>query len=242
MRLIPEFIKSRIRKVIQEERKKIVNNARVDIKRAEENVKAISYLDRFLSPNEPWTGWTMHPSAVLTVVNDIQINERSSVVECGSGLSTLYSAKACMEQGANLVSFENDGEWANRIRGKLQNLGLDKNADVVHAELEEWNFGGEAYLWYDEAVVRDCLSARSKVDLLVIDGPPKDTGHHARYPAIPAIREFLHDRYAIILDDIEREMERAIVKRWKQEVSARFQNDYRNRGICYARCGRSWEV
>src|SRR5690554_4806588 len=41
----------------------------------------------------PFTTWTISPSVILHILNDIVINNRSNIIEFGSGASTLYIAK-----------------------------------------------------------------------------------------------------------------------------------------------------
>lgn len=213
-----------------------------ELQRVQENSLALDYLDRLLRPLEPWSAWAMHPSAILTVVNDILLNGRSTVVECGAGLSTMYAAKALSMRGGRLIAFESDLAWAERIRGQVEDLGLGAFVELVHAELSEWRFQDRRYLWYDEELVRENLESAPAVDLLVIDGPPGSVCHHSRYPAVPVIRSYLNDRYAVILHDINRLQEQEIVDLWRQEIDARFINDYRARGVSYGRSGACYDV
>ena len=213
-----------------------------ELQRVQENNLALDYLDRLLRPLEPWSAWTMHPSAILTVVNDILINGRSTVVECGAGVSTLYVAKALSMRGGRLISFEADQAWAERIRGQVDDLGLRGSVELIHAELSEWSTRERQYLWYTEKLVRESLESAPPVDLLVVDGPPGSVCHHARYPAVPVIRPYMNDRYAITLHDINRRQEQEIVDLWRQEIDATFVNDYLARGVSYGRSGACYDV
>jgi protein-L-isoaspartate O-methyltransferase len=184
----------------------------------------------------------MHPSAILTIVNDILINERSMVVECGAGLSTLYVAKAVSMRGGRLISFESDPAWREHIHEQIEELGLGSCVELVHAELSEWRGQERKYLWYNEQVVRERLGDGPPVDLLVVDGPSGSVCYHARYPAVPVIRSYLNNRYAVILHDIGRRQEQEIVELWGQELSIEFINDYNARGVSYGRNGCYYEV
>lgn len=215
----------------------------LEIRRMDENNRAMNFLESIVRPRVPWTGWAMHPSAILTVVNDILLNERAVVVEFGSGLSTLYAAKALSYQNGVLISFEHDEKWAQKINKDLRELQLTSWVQVVHVELAELYMDNQQYLWYSETSVRDYLNElNSPVDLVVVDGPPASTCSHARYPALPILKPYLNERYAIILDDVARPMEQEIVTRWEEVVTAKFKTDYRARGIAYGRFGAYYEV
>ncbi len=235
-------VKALIRRCVADIMQDAIDEVIREQQRTQENNKALDYLDRLIRPLEPWSGWAMHPSAILTVVNDILINERCIVVECGAGLSTLYVAKALSLRGGRLISLESDRAWAGRIEEQIEELGLGAFVELVHAELSEWRAAGRRYLWYDERIVRERLDSAPPVDLLVVDGPPESVCYHSRYPAVPVIQPYLNDRYAIILHDIHRRQEQEIVDLWRQEIPARFVNDYRARGVSYGRIGTYYEA
>ena len=235
-------VKAYVRRGVARLLRDATNEITWELQRVQENSKALDYLGRLLRPLEPWTAWTMHPSAILTVVSDILINGRSMVVECGAGLSTLYIAKALSMQGGRLISFESDLAWEERIGRQIEEFGLGASVELVHAELSEWRFQERQYLWYTEKLVRENLESAPPVDLLVVDGPSRSVCRHARYPAVPVIRPYLNDKYAIILDDIHRREEREVVDLWRKEIDATFVNDYRARGVSYGRHGACYDV
>jgi hypothetical protein len=53
--------------------------------------------------------------------------------------------------------------------------------------------------------------------MLIIDGPPGNIQHLARYPALPLLFHLLSDDVVVLLDDAFRADEREIVKRWLKE-------------------------
>ena len=63
----------------------------------------------------PWPGSAIAPSALLMILNEIEINARRTVVEFGSGLSTLYIAKLLQRTGGHITTIENDEAWANLV-------------------------------------------------------------------------------------------------------------------------------
>lgn len=58
----------------------------------------------------------------------------------------------------------------------------------------------------------------AEVDLLLVDGPPGRTSKHARYPAVPALRDRLRPGATFMLDDCHRREEKETLHRWLAEV------------------------
>ena len=67
----------------------------------------------------PWNAASMRPSSVMVILNEIMFNHRQSILECGSGISTIYIAALLRNTGGHLFTVENDPGWINTIRGIL---------------------------------------------------------------------------------------------------------------------------
>src|SRR5918996_5115138 len=85
----------------------------------------------FAGPELPWSDWAMRPSAIALLVEEME-RGRGSVVELGSGVSTIVLARAARELGAQLVSIDHDPGWANEIRALLRRERLDVEAAGAH--------------------------------------------------------------------------------------------------------------
>ena len=182
----------------------------------------------------PWTSFSLRPSALLTVVNEIDHRRPRLVVECGGGASTLYEARVMQERcepGSRLVVVEHDGPWSDYLRDLLTREGLDSVAQVVHAPLVDWEpppdladpAGSEIPLpdrWYETGPVRDAIGS-DRIGLLVVDGPPGGK-QLSRYPAVPSLRDLLTDDAAVMLDDAHRPAEAEAARRWAVELDRPF--------------------
>lgn len=182
-----------------------------------------------------WTSFSLRPSALLTIVNEIDHRAPGLVVECGGGASTFYVARIIKERcpaGSRLVVVESDAKWTEYLAATLAREGLASVAEVVHAPLAPWEpprglagaAGGEGIplptRWYDVAAVRAAIGA-DRIDLLVVDGPPGGR-QLARYPAVPALRDLLADDATVMLDDAQRPAETEAVRRWALELDREF--------------------
>ena len=173
-----------------------------------------------LGPYLPWTTGAMRPAGLVVVCNAIVHGDRTSVVECGSGASTVVLARLLRERGAGtLVSVEHDPAWAALTRDLLRREQLDATARVIHAPLT-----GDPP-WYAPGPLAAALPAT--VDLLVVDGPPAfKPGHeHRRAPALPFFEDRLADGAVVVLDDLQRPGERDVVAGWEAQGAWRFELD-----------------
>jgi predicted O-methyltransferase YrrM len=136
-----------------------------------------------------------------------------TVVECGSGSSTVWLAAACRERGrGRVVALEHDPDYGEQTGAALAANGLTDHAEVRVAGLEPLELDGETFQWY----ARGAWSDLTGIDLLFVDGPPGATGPHARYPALPVFAPGLQDDAVVVLDDTVRAEEAEILRRWQE--------------------------
>lgn len=156
----------------------------------------------------PWTNFSMRPAAIETAVSDVLLHQRRTIVECGSGNSTIYLARLLrrLDHG-HLVTIEHDEKWADLTSALLAQDGLAEWVTIVHAPLVEG--------WYDTALLPEV----EEIELLVIDGPPANTPEiaDARYPAWPHFAAALAPRASVLLDDVDRPGEKEVLTRWARE-------------------------
>src|SRR3954454_2746330 len=149
---------------------KLLNKFLLDATRDRKDVLAMQALAPLSSGYLPWSQAAMRPSGLVAVLNDIVINNRSSVVECGGGVSTFYIARLLKSRGGHIYSIENDETWANLLQKSLDDEGLHEQATVVYAPLAKTQYSWDGAQWYDEKKLAPII-AGPKVDLLLVDGP-----------------------------------------------------------------------
>ena len=69
-----------------------------------------------------------------------------------------------------------------------------------------------------EILAPSVIKFSNKIDMLIVDGPPRITQELARYPAIPILHEYFSDRFTILLDDSKRDDEAIIIQKWKTKL------------------------
>lgn len=188
------------------------------------DARAAVELGKMNVPYLPWPASAIAPSALLSILNDIEINGRRTIVEFGCGISTVYMAMLAKRTGARIVSFDDNPEWVALVREWIDRISATSLCEIVVAPLKPNGHGIDGNHWYDEAVVTDRL-ADLTVDLVLVDGPIAYTQEKrlARYPALPSVVARLGDRCAVFLDDIRRSGEREIAERWAQQFGLSFE-------------------
>lgn len=166
------------------------------------------------APLPPVGGWALQPSTILQLVQAVKEHQPKLVVECGSGTSTVWVGYVLRTLGAGrIVALEHDQHYAEQTQWMLVEHGLTNHAEVRHAPLAEISLGDATYAWYEASAVEDLHG----IDMLLVDGPPKATGEHARYPALPVLADRLSDGAYVVLDDADRPEEQAAADRWLAE-------------------------
>lgn len=179
-----------------------------------------------LNPSQylPWTQSAIRPASLALVLNEIQIHNRKLIVECGSGISTLYIASVIEGTDTKLISIDNDKSWQDVVRRQASqmNINLD-SVKFIEAPLAPCELSPSGLQWYDTERIKDSLT--DPIDLLLVDGPIAGGGDLAesRYPALPFFQENLAEDFAVFLDDCNRAGEQKIAQSWCQQFKLKGQ-------------------
>lgn len=162
----------------------------------------------------PSGGWAMTAGAISELVARVlESASAPTVLELGSGVSTVWASLAMRQRGNGVVySLEHKQEFLDATTASLEEDGAPEYARLVLAPLVPVLLDGTQYEWYDTSQLGQGVS----IDILVIDGPPGAGGRHARYPALPMLADRLKPGALILLDDTIRIGEREIISMWME--------------------------
>lgn len=161
----------------------------------------------------PSRSWAASPDLILEIVSQIRNRKPLLVVELGSGLSTIWIARALRENGiGKLITFDHDSKYGEQTRAQLQLQELDSFVELRFGELEESSWQDNTQRWYP----RHLFSDLQNLDLLVVDGPPQTKNQNHRWPAMWELESKMNSSSIIILDDAFREEESALANAWSQ--------------------------
>ena len=155
------------------------------------------------------SGWIAQEGYLRACLSSA-LSTRGPSLECGSGLSTLLLGVVAQQRGYEHWALEHLPEWQAKVgqhavRHRLRAVRLC-NAPLKH-------YG--SFAWYDPPL----SELPRRFALVVCDGPPADT-LGGRYGLVPVLRDHLAPGCVILLDDAGRAEERAIARRWQDELDA----------------------
>ncbi len=193
---------------------------------------------------QAWTASAIKPSAVTLIANEIIIHNRNSIIEFGSGISSLIFAsllKSSKKKG-KLLTIEHDHLWSSLIKTKIFEYDLQDYVEIIVVPLNKEDLTSKS-LWYSHEVLNKFLIDKS-FDLVIVDGPPAYDRKKklARYPALDFVTPFLKDDFTIFLDDANRDGERQIVKMWKQEFNFQHTQYFPHHKIFMGRSQRGFNI
>jgi len=149
---------------------------------------------------------------------------RGPVLEIGSGLTTLILGALVGSRGLPVWTLEHHPEFFSYTEETLRPHGL-RNVHLTLAPLRDY---GE-FCWYDpplDKLPRD-------FSLVIADGPPGEV-KGGRFGLLPALRSHFAPGVVVLLDDAEREKEKAVLQKWESEYGLAHQSRSRN--------GKAWAI
>jgi predicted O-methyltransferase YrrM len=159
-------------------------------------------------------GWAFSPDALFFILNLIKQHKPGLILELGSGSSTVAISSLIEQEKLNtkLLSVDHLEQFLGESMDKVK---YKHHVEPIFASLKTQKIHGikGSKKWYDVKEIKKHLGDR-KIDMLIVDGPPADTCKEARLPAYAALKNNLADKAIIVLDDYDREDEKAAVRSW----------------------------
>ena len=167
------------------------------------------------APLPPMTGWAATPELSAFLLKTIQKYRPATIVEIGSGITTLISGYSLEKFNIDgkIISFDHDPLFASKTVDEIKLHGLSDKVEIRVASLEKVTIENEEWLWYST----DKIKFDQSIDLVVVDGPPVKTQKNARYPAMPLLYKYLSENAVVIMHDTNRSEESAIIKVWEEK-------------------------
>jgi predicted O-methyltransferase YrrM len=160
--------------------------------------------------------WSMDPDALIKILSYVQTNNCKVVFECGSGISTLAIGKLLKQTGqGHLYSIEENEHWYARVANLIETQDLGDFITLVYAPIEQQEGMEQGTRWYAASTIESLMSKLSHIDLLIVDGP-STVDIYSRFPALPVLFPRLGKDSLIILDDVNRSQEIAVLNKWQK--------------------------
>jgi len=178
-------------------------SARADYRQGESYAQLLNLLS-FDAPIPPTRGWAASPDVLLTLVHSARSSGVRTIVDLGSGVSTLVLAKAAPQ--ARVISIDNSPEYAAKTQLLLNSHAIT-NVDLRVAPLAPHASGNS---WYETSIFAEI----TEIDLLFIDGPPATEDGQGRHPAFTELLKKLSAKAIVVLDDAGRDGEKELAQKF----------------------------
>ncbi len=186
-------------------------------------------------------GWSINTDMAMFLIEKLEAEKYDLVIEFGSGNSTVLFGKVMKKLLSNqlgteqpcgtnipkrVLAFEHNSHYHEQSKALLRQTGVDHLVELVLAPLVKYDYQDNQYLYYDCDEALSLMSERFKNEtpkiLVLVDGPPGDTGIHARFPALPKLlNHFSTANIDLILDDYIRPEEKVVADNWIDLVNQR---------------------
>ena len=165
----------------------------------------------------PWSNFSTNPIIICELIENASLPQIGNIIECGSGISTLYLASVIKSKGnGHVYSIEDDQKWADITYAYLKQCNLENYCTIIVAPLKDLEIDGLKTKWYDIFQTELNIPTQS-CGLLYVDGPKgKGENDLRRYPAIPQLKDYLKSGSRVFLDDADRAGESIISDKWEQ--------------------------
>ncbi len=175
----------------------------------------------------PITNSSLSLYSIAITLNDIVVNQRTKIVEFGSGISTILMARLLSQNGikGRIYSVEEDSEWSKIISDILEKEGLKNFVEFINAPLASSQLSlQENVKWYSGEILGAKFNSITDIDLVLVDGPSAwhEEIQFARYPAFPFLKDKLASCFSFYLDDVNRFGEKKILEHWEKEMQVKF--------------------
>ncbi len=166
---------------------------------------------------------SLDQGTIAILWQDLCTSGPTSILEYGAGATTLvlgaFADKAFRELDKDLriLSIEQDAEYGEGVRQRLEEAGLAHRVQIIHIPLDDMAN-------YDADKLRGELAGHAKLDWVLIDGPAGPSG--CRLKTLPTLMEFCQPGASWFLDDAFRDAELSILEQWDSLDGVRVE------GIC----------
>ena len=184
---------------------------RSDIDNLYSQLAAYIQIQAIVSPPllRPLGGWALSADAIVYILADLEHRESPTLIEFGSGESTIILATALHRKNAGrLLTVEHDEQFMEELSKRLSAAQLIQWVELHHAPLLGHESGNPGDYELQLSALPDV-----QIDLALIDGPPgiRDYGALARLGPLDWALRHLKAGGTVFLDDAKRPAEQSIV-------------------------------
>lgn len=197
-----------------------------DITHLSKDIRSMNVLASLINgyPFIPYTDSAIDFHSLHILINDIVINNRKSILEFGSGISTLLIGRLFKANNiqSKLYSIDDNEGWYHAMCKKIKDENLEEYIELIYAPLQPHKLCHQydhTLDWYSTEILNQLLD-NIKIDMLIVDGPMayKEDIKRSRFPALFYVKDRLCEDYSIFLHDTNRDGEKSIIRDWTEVI------------------------
>jgi predicted O-methyltransferase YrrM len=169
----------------------------------------------------PFTTSSLKFRLLACLANDIVVNNRKAILEFGSGISTILTARLIKlnKLDTTITSIDENDEWQELIKSILEEEELINYVTFVHAPTEISTNLNQSYEYNSKNVIEKIKD--SKFDLILVDGPSawQSSTKMSRASNSQFIVNNLANNYTIFIDNSDRPGEVALTKKLATDLN-----------------------
>lgn len=169
--------------------------------------------------------WAIGRAVAAELDRYLAAHAPSTIVEFGSGASTLVLARHAVRTGARLQVLEHSAAYARRTRDELK---ADRMAHLVDVTVAPLVIGHELGPRYDAELL-------DQIDFALIDGPPEGSG--GRGQVVAQLADRLRPQGEAWLDDASRDGEKRAIEAWRAGGGTASVSTWGGRSVARLRVG-----
>lgn len=198
--------------IVDTNQKEINTEIKHGILEVQSSVGVNKFLDTKLPQN--MGGWALSSYILSDIISEVFFRKPGIIVECGSGVSTTVIASSLKKFGkGKIISLDHLSTYAQKTKRNIEIEGLEDSSEVLFAPLRKFQLDKGEFFWYETDELFKILKGK-KIDMLIVDGPPKSLQRLSRYPAVPILKDYLSENCLVILDDANRKDEKQSAEIW----------------------------
>jgi len=159
----------------------------------------------------PMTGSAILPDLANILIKYIENNKPETIVECGSGVSTIISAY-CLKNNkkGKIYSLDHEQKYLEITQENLKTHKVSEYVELIHSPVIDFTINNKKHKFYDI----NLLNNISEIDILFVDGPPRTIQPDIRFASVPLFYDKIKTGGIIILDDADRKPEKQAINEW----------------------------
>lgn len=160
----------------------------------------------------PLRGFAISPDMGVFLVRLLERLRPASILELGSGFSSVLLGRYCARHGGRVTSLDHDEDYRRKSAALIEGWDLGRDVDILLSLIETHDAGeGRSFPFCGP----EPLGATGRTfGFLFIDGPPISFGPTVRGGFLPLFGRFLRPGCHILLDDYYRKGEQEVVSAW----------------------------